>query len=302
MVPTVDIIDTRFAAENTHDIPAILATYTSSDSSCLATNNAGQQVALWRYDAFGNLAYGTPDSPFGYSGQYTDASTGFSNLRSRFYDTQTGGFTTRDPAFASADTAYTYAGDDPVNGSDPLGLSDSDPFNGSFWTGGNCLSGLIGSRDGGGGESVGGVVSSVAGLAGAAAAVTAVVATGGIAAGAYSATDVAVPGTAVYEGDTAMGTAISVETVDSSAATAANVASRLGFGAGSVVTTVDCLSAVNTTCFWDAATTLMGAGAGYWPGGFPGALIGIPTLMPSPFSSSSYSSKTGWKEGDGSCQ
>jgi RHS repeat-associated protein len=96
-------------------------TYTASDSSWLATNNTGQQVAFWRYDAFGNLATGTPDSPFGYSGQYTDASTGFSNLRARFYESQTGGFTTRDPAFGSTDTAYTYAGGDPVNGSDPSG-------------------------------------------------------------------------------------------------------------------------------------------------------------------------------------
>jgi RHS repeat-associated protein len=97
-------------------------TYTASDSSWLATNNAGQQVAFWRYDAFGNLATGTPDSPFGYSGQYTDASTGFSNLRARFYEPQTGGFTTRDPAFATTDTAYTYAAGDPVNKTDPSGM------------------------------------------------------------------------------------------------------------------------------------------------------------------------------------
>ena len=94
-------------------------TYTPSDSSWLATNNAGQQVAFWRYDAFGNLATGTPDSPFGYSGQYTDASTGLVNDRARFYDSQTGSFTTRDPDFAQTDQAYLYAGDDPVNVSDP---------------------------------------------------------------------------------------------------------------------------------------------------------------------------------------
>jgi RHS repeat-associated protein len=96
-------------------------TYTASDSSWLATNNAGQQVAFWRYDAFGNLATGTPDSPFGYSGQYTDASTGLVNDRARFYESQTGSFTTRDPAFSSTDTAYAYSGGDPVNQSDPNG-------------------------------------------------------------------------------------------------------------------------------------------------------------------------------------
>ncbi len=96
-------------------------TYTPSDSSRLATNNAGQQVAFWRYDAFGNLATGTPDSPFGYSGQYTDASTGLVNDRARFYESQTGSFTTRDPAFSATDQAYAYADGDAVNRSDPSG-------------------------------------------------------------------------------------------------------------------------------------------------------------------------------------
>jgi RHS repeat-associated protein len=94
-------------------------TYTASDSSWLSTNQAGDETGFWRYDAFGTLALGTPTSPFGYSGQYTDASTGFVNDTARWYQAQTGGFTTRDPAFASTDTAYSYAGDDPVIESDP---------------------------------------------------------------------------------------------------------------------------------------------------------------------------------------
>lgn len=96
-------------------------TYTPSDSSWLITNAAGNQTSFYRYDAFGNLAQGTPGSRFGYSGQYADASTGLVNDRARFYDSQTGGFTTRDPAFSSTDTAYTYAGGDPVNKTDPSG-------------------------------------------------------------------------------------------------------------------------------------------------------------------------------------
>lgn len=44
------------------------------------------------------------------------------NDRARWYQAQTGGFTTRDPAFASTDTAYTYANADPVNETDPTGL------------------------------------------------------------------------------------------------------------------------------------------------------------------------------------
>jgi RHS repeat-associated protein len=100
-------------------------TYTPSDSSWLITNAAGDETAFYGYDAFGNLAFGTPESPFGYAGEYTDPSTGLSDLRARWYEPQTGSFTTRDPAFTSTDTAYTYANDDPVNGSDPTGLSAS---------------------------------------------------------------------------------------------------------------------------------------------------------------------------------
>ena len=44
------------------------------------------------------------------------------NDRARWYQVQTGEFTTRDPAFASTDTAYTYAGDEPVNEVDPNGM------------------------------------------------------------------------------------------------------------------------------------------------------------------------------------
>jgi RHS repeat-associated protein len=100
-------------------------TYTPSDSSWLTTNSAGDETGFWGYDAFGNLAFGIPTSPFGYAGQYTDASTGLSNMRARWYQPQTGGFTSRDPDFASTDTGYTYAGDDPVNGLDPSGAGSS---------------------------------------------------------------------------------------------------------------------------------------------------------------------------------
>ena len=43
-------------------------------------------------------------------------------MRARWFDSQTGSFTTRDLAFGQTDQAYAYAGGDPVNGSDPSGL------------------------------------------------------------------------------------------------------------------------------------------------------------------------------------
>ena len=98
-------------------------TYTPADSSWLITNASGDETAFYGYDAFGNLAFGTPSSLFGYAGQYTDPSTGLSGLRARWYQPQTGNFTTRDPVFSKTDQAYAYAGDDPVNESDPTGMS-----------------------------------------------------------------------------------------------------------------------------------------------------------------------------------
>ena len=104
----------------------VFLTYTPSDSSWLATNMSGDELAFWRYDAFGTLALGIPDSPFGYGGQYADTSSivpsGFGNMRARWYQAQTGQFTSVDQDFAQTDQAYDYADDDPVNEADPSGL------------------------------------------------------------------------------------------------------------------------------------------------------------------------------------
>jgi len=115
-------------------------TYTPSNDTWLATNAAGDETGFWGYDSFGTLAFGTPASPFGYSGQYSDATTSLVNDRARWYGPQSGVFTTRDPAFSTTDTAYTYAGDDPVNASDPTGdhVCNGDPLT---WIG--CLGNFV---------------------------------------------------------------------------------------------------------------------------------------------------------------
>lgn len=114
----------------------LFLTYTPSDSSWAVNNAAGAEVGFYRYDAFGNLAYGTQSSAFGYAGQYQDTTSNGTTLQdmgARWYNPQTGGFTTRDPAFSQTDQAYVYAGDDPVNASDPTGLGLNPCSSGGVW-------------------------------------------------------------------------------------------------------------------------------------------------------------------------
>lgn len=53
---------------------------------------------------------------------YTDAETGFTHLRARYYDPATGQFVSRDPLAALTGSAYGYTDGNPLNGTDPLGL------------------------------------------------------------------------------------------------------------------------------------------------------------------------------------
>lgn len=100
--------------------PTFMA-YTPDDNSWLTTNSSGQETGFWNYDAYGTLASGNPTSAFGYAGQYSDANSGLSDLRARWYEPSTGEFTTVDPALIETDQPYSYADDDPVNNWDPTG-------------------------------------------------------------------------------------------------------------------------------------------------------------------------------------
>ncbi len=52
-----------------------------------------------------------------------DALASLTNMRARWYDTQSGVFTSVDPAIASTNQPYQFANGDPVNNSDPSGLN-----------------------------------------------------------------------------------------------------------------------------------------------------------------------------------
>jgi RHS repeat-associated protein len=85
----------------------------------------GTVAATFGYDAYGALTKSTggATTPLLYAAGYRDAETGLYYLINRVYDPSTGQFLTRDPAVAVTGTPYAYAGDDPVNAVDPLGLT-----------------------------------------------------------------------------------------------------------------------------------------------------------------------------------
>jgi RHS repeat-associated protein len=90
------------------------------------------QDPTWRqYDPFGNTrgtapATGTfPDDDRGFLNDPGDAVTGLTNIGSRWYDPSTGTFASLDPVLETSSptelNGYCYAGNDPVNSSDPTG-------------------------------------------------------------------------------------------------------------------------------------------------------------------------------------
>lgn len=125
--PTGEPVE-QISTTATQPAAATFMTFTSGNSSWLLTNTTGNVTGYYTYDAVGTLSSSSGvTSTFGYAGQYQGTSansSGLENMRARWYDSNTGTFTTRDPAFGQTDQAYAYAGDDPVNQADPTGLYD----------------------------------------------------------------------------------------------------------------------------------------------------------------------------------
>ncbi len=85
------------------------------------TDSSGTVVLSRDYDAYGNLTVnsGTARSPFGYSGEYTDAESGLVYLRARYYDPLTQQFLTKDTMLTQL--PYSYVNGNPTNWRDPSG-------------------------------------------------------------------------------------------------------------------------------------------------------------------------------------
>lgn len=232
---------------------------TDNQGSVRATANAvGAVTGTISYDPWGDPRTRgglSATTPFGFTGSYIDT-TGLEYLIHRYYDPSTGQFISQDPLLDMTRSPYGYSADDPINQSDPLGLCNSNPLSPSFWINGNCISGLVGGPDGGGPETLGGVVKSVAGIAGAISSVAAVAATGGasILPAALEATD------------------------------AATVAGYVQAFSGFADATVDCISTKYSACAWDLDTVGVGYLVSEHPGGFPGSLLaGLVTVAPNPY-------------------
>jgi RHS repeat-associated protein len=104
--------------------------YDGQGSVRLLTDAAGAVTDAYTYDAFGNLvaSAGTTPNNYLYNGEQFDGDVGVYYLRARYYGQGRGRFLTTDPAPGDVVRPpslhkYLYADADPVNNSDPTGLS-----------------------------------------------------------------------------------------------------------------------------------------------------------------------------------
>jgi len=95
-------------------------------STRLLTNSSGEAKGKYTYTPYGAVEEhtGAVSTPLGFNGQYRNESTGLIYLRARVYDPVTAQFLTVDPLVVQTEEAYSYVGDNPVNGGDPGGEQD----------------------------------------------------------------------------------------------------------------------------------------------------------------------------------
>jgi len=92
-------------------------------STRLLTDSSGTVIGTYSYTPYGVPVRhtGTAATSLQYDGQYTDAESGLTYLRARYYDPATGQFLSVDPAVNLTQAAYNYASDNPINQDDPTG-------------------------------------------------------------------------------------------------------------------------------------------------------------------------------------
>jgi RHS repeat-associated protein len=112
-------------------------TYLQTDqqgSVRLLTDATGAVTGTYTYGPYGITTghTGTASTALRFDGQYTDAESGLQYLQNRYYDPVTAQFLTVDPLLPATGEAYGFAGGNPLNATDPTGLSWYNPFS---WSG-----------------------------------------------------------------------------------------------------------------------------------------------------------------------
>lgn len=112
-------------------------------STRLLTSSTGAVVGSYTYTPYGATEghTGTATTPLGFDGQYTSSDTGLIYLRARSYDPATAQFMSTDPMEEWTHEPYTYAGDNPINRSDPFGLFPWEAIAEGLGVGASCLLG-----------------------------------------------------------------------------------------------------------------------------------------------------------------
>jgi RHS repeat-associated protein len=99
-------------------------------STAALTDAGGSVVEARSYTAYGETG-GASATRYGFTGRELDDATGLLNYRARWYDPEQGRFLSPDPiGFAGGINFYAYTGGDPLNLTDPSGLSAKTFFEG----------------------------------------------------------------------------------------------------------------------------------------------------------------------------
>ena len=99
-------------------------------STTMLTSATGTKLSTFVYDSYGILKShtGATTAALLYGGQYMDTESGLYYLQARYYDPATAQFVSVDPLVSQTQQPYEYAGNDPTDASDPLGLFDLNPL------------------------------------------------------------------------------------------------------------------------------------------------------------------------------